>query len=135
MLRIQLHKSASDNLDGLIVTGNSYLPTPAAHDFHNQMQYQIEGIMVIREVFFQVVHIELFVKILMVALKICCPIDFLSTEIGRKERISITKFSIIYISILELSKAQFKNFPKDNSVIVFLQQNATRRLSPTGGIK
>lgn len=44
-------------------------------------------------------------------------------------------YYIVLLTTLELSKAQFKNFPKDNSVIVFPQQNATRRISPTGGIK
>lgn len=44
-------------------------------------------------------------------------------------------YYIVLLTTLELSKAQFKNFPKDNSVIVFPRQNATRRISPTGGIK
>ena len=44
-------------------------------------------------------------------------------------------YYIVLLTTLELSKAQFKTFPKDNSAIVFPQQNATRRISPTGGIK
>ena len=44
-------------------------------------------------------------------------------------------YYIVLLTTLELSKAQFKNFPKDNSVIVFPQKNATRRISPTDGIK
>ena len=42
------------------------------------------------------------VEILVVSCGLICPVDFLSTKTGRKERISITQISIISISIITL---------------------------------
>ena len=66
------------------------------------MQYQIEYLMVIRIILFQIVHRKLFIKILIISGEFVSLIDFLSTKTGRKERISITKINIISISIITL---------------------------------
>ena len=62
-------------------------------------------------------------------------LQFHSHRIGKDQYHYNQYYYIVLLTTLELSKAQFKNFPKDNSVIVFPRQNATRRISPTGGIK
>lgn len=45
---------------------------------------------------------KVFIEILVVSCELICPVDFLSTKTGRKERISITQISIISISIITL---------------------------------
>ena len=102
MLRIQFHKTASDNSNRFIIAGNPNLLTVAAHDLNNQMQYQIEYLMVIRIILFEIIHGKVFIEILVVSCELICPVDFLSTKTGRKERISITQISIISISIITL---------------------------------
>ena len=102
MLRIQFHKGASDYFNGLIITGNSYLLTVAAHDFNNKPENQFDDFFIMSEVLFQIFNLKLIVKILIISFELSSPVVFLSLKIGRKERISITKFSIINISIITL---------------------------------
>ena len=102
MFRIQFHKGTSDDFYRLIIAGYSYLFTVAAHHFNDKSENQFKNFFIMPEVLLQIFHLKLIVKILIISGELSGPVGFLSVKNGRKERISITKFSIFNISIITL---------------------------------
>ena len=100
MLPIQLHKHTFHHLQGLIVAGNADGLSFAAHRIHHQIQHLIQNIFLVGILAEKELHIELLPKISFIRSSVLQFIGFPSIPIGRKERISINHFSIIYISII-----------------------------------
>ena len=98
---IQFHKPTADNFCRTLLCTNANQRSLRANYFNDQLQNVIQHFRIVRVILLQQIHTELIREIIKVFL---IPVILVhhSTISGRKDRISITKFSIFNISIITL---------------------------------
>ena len=98
---IQFHKPTADNFCRTLLCTNANQRSLRANCFNDQLQNVIQHFGIVRVILLQQIHTELIREIIKVFL---IPVILVhhSTISGRKDRISITKFSIFNISIITL---------------------------------
>ena len=101
MLDIQFHKPTADNFYRTLLCTNANQRSLRANCFNDQLQNVIQHFGIVRVILLQQIHTELIREIIKVFL-IPVILVYHSTLSGRKDRISITKFSIFNISIITL---------------------------------
>lgn len=102
MFSIEPHKSASDNFGWFIIACNAYHLSIATHCFDNQFKNAIKHFSFIGILRIENVKLQLLKEIIIILPIFFSPFVLLSAFFERKEGISITKFSIIFISIITL---------------------------------
>ena len=98
---IQFHKPTADNFCRTLLCTNANQRSLCANRFNDQLQNVIQHFGIVRLILLQQIHTELIREIIKVFL---IPVILVhhSTISGRKDRISIIKFSIFNISIITL---------------------------------